>query len=119
MKVSFKGRKEKGRRLELRVAKAIREKGLDKYASRMVLSGADWANKGDIRANIPLSIECKNNETHNIWKEFEQAKSQEKAFKPACLVISGNFRPILACIELDTLLNLLREIQDLKEEKSV
>jgi len=117
MKKSIKpeGRKRKGSRLERKVATLIRRKGLDKNAKRMVLSGADWAFRGDINTSLPFSFECKNNERHKIWKEWDQAKGQEKPFKPAVLIASGNFRPILCIMEIETFLDLLKELEDYKK----
>ena len=108
------GKKHKGSRLERKVASLIRQKGLDKDCKRMVLSGADWAFRGDILTKLPYMIECKNNERHNIWKEWDQAKDQEKPMKPAVLCISGNYRPILAVMEIDTFLNLVKEVEEKK-----
>ena len=116
-KVKAQGKKEKGRRLELAVAKLIRQKGLDKNAKRMPLSGADWAFRGDIFTKLPFVIEAKNCEHHKIWQEWEQAKDQEKPMKPAVLVISGNFRPILCVMGIETFLNLLKEVR--KNEKEM
>lgn len=105
------GKKEKGRRLELKVSALIRRKGLDKDAKRMILSGADWAFRGDILTRLPFTFECKNNEAHRIWEEWEQARGQAKPMKPPVLVISGNNRPILAVMEMDDFLNLLLEVK--------
>jgi hypothetical protein len=106
------GKRHKGSRLERKVATLIRQKGLDKDCKRMVLSGADWAFRGDIFTKLPYMIECKNNERHNIWKEWGQAKDQEKSMKPAVLMVSGNFRPVLAVMDIDTFLNLVKEVKD-------
>jgi hypothetical protein len=116
-KIKPEGKKKKGSRLERKVAQLIRLKGLDKNAGRQVLSGGDWAYRGDIRTSLPYQIECKNNERHNIWKEWEQAKDQEKPMKPAVLCISGNYRPILCMMEIDTFLNLVKEIKDSEENR--
>ena len=107
-------KKEKGSRLERFIATRLRQLGLDGNARRMIGSGAFDGYKGDIYApDVPLTFEAKNNENHSIWKEWEQAKNQEKPLRPACLVISGNFRPTLAVVDLETLLDLLLEIKDL------
>lgn len=105
---THKSKKAKGRRLELKVASLIREAGLDKNASRMPLSGAFWALPGDIKTNLPLTIECKNTERHRIWKEWEEAVNRNCPSNDPVLVISGNNRPILAVIDINFLLILLR-----------
>lgn len=113
--LKYRSKKAKGKRLELKIASMIRAKGLDDNARAMPMSGAIEGFKSDIYTRIPLTIEAKNNEHHELWKEWNQAKEQEKPLNPACLVISGNSRPILAMVELDTLLELLKEIQDLRK----
>ena len=114
-KVSAKGRKEKGRRLELKVAKLIREKGLDKNCRRMPLSGASWSLKADIFTDLPIAIECKNTEKHSIWKEWGQAQSQVRGNEDAVLMITSNHRPILAIMDISYYLNLLKTVKDLEE----
>jgi hypothetical protein len=109
-------KKAKGSRLERLVATRLRALDLDKDARRMIGSGAFDGYKGDVYApQVPLTFECKNNENHSIWKEWEQAKNQEKPMRPACLVISGNHRPVLAMVELETLLDMLLEIKQLNK----
>lgn len=110
---AYRSKKAKGKRLELRIAKMIREKGLDAEAKAMPMSGAIDGFKSDIYTTIPLAIEAKNHEKIEFWKFWEQAKEQEKPFKPACLVVSSNFRPIMAVVELNTILDLLLEIKQL------
>lgn len=111
-----KSKKAKGKRLEHKIASMIRSMGLDDKARAMIGSGAFDNYKGDIYApDVPLIFEAKNNENHSIWKEWEQAKNQERPLKPGCLVISGNNRPILAVVEIETLLNMLLEIKQLGE----
>jgi len=101
-------KKAKGSRLEKLVASEIRRKGIDKEARRMILSGASYL-KGDVWCpNIPYQFECKNNERHNIWKEWEQTEDQCQMNSKPILVISGNYRPALCVLKLDDLLNLIK-----------
>lgn len=112
-------KKAKGKRLEKKVAQLIREKGLDSKARAMIGSGAFDNYKGDIYApEVPLTFECKNQETVKIWEYWTQALAQQKVYKPACLIVSGNYRPILAILDIDTLLNLLKEIKDYENTQS-
>ena len=95
--IAYRSKKAKGKRLEKRVSQLIREKGLDDKARPMIGSGAFDNYKGDIYSpSINLTFEVKNQETVKLWEYWEQAKDQEQAYKPACLIVSGNFRPILA-----------------------
>jgi len=73
-----KSAKAKGSRLEREIARDLREKGLDKNASRMPLSGAIENFKSDINTSLPLHIECKCQET---WKPLEYMKQAEAGAK--------------------------------------
>jgi hypothetical protein len=110
MKAYYK--KEKGRKLELRVAQMIRESGLDKDAMRMPLSGSAFGLETDIKTNLPLAIECKNQEKIKLWEFWEQAERGRRAFKYPCLIVSGNYRPELAVMKFEDLLNLLAEYKN-------
>jgi hypothetical protein len=116
--IAFRSKKAKGKRLEHKIASLIRQKGLDEGARAMIGSGAFDDYKGDIYApKVPLIFEAKNQEKVQLWQFWEQAKAQERVYKPACLVVSGNYRPMLAVVELETLLNLLLEIKQLSEQE--
>ena len=110
-----KGKRQKGSRLERKFASLIRQKGLDKNAKKMVLSGGDWAFRGDIYSKLPFTFECKKQEKMSFWAWWEQARSQATYQKPAVLVHSANFRPIMVSMDADTFLNLLKEKQDYQE----
>lgn len=104
--------RQKGKRLELKLASLLRSKGLDESARRMPLSGAMSHLPTDIYTRLPYSFECKNQERVQLWDWWEQARGQAHMARPPVLVISGNFRPILAVVEVDTLLDLLKIEQD-------
>ena len=99
--------KNKGRRLELLVAKELRRKGIDKEAKRMILSGGSYL-KGDVWApNINYLIECKNQEKVRLWEWWDQTVN-ECGFKTPMLVVSANYREPLVVMRLDDVLNLLQ-----------
>lgn len=100
-------KKEKGRKLELKFAKMLREYGLDKYALRMPLSGSNWAYRGDIKTNIPYRFECKNQEKVKIWEWWDQCYEQ-RGHKTPVLVFSGNYRPIMVAMLADDFLAILK-----------
>lgn len=100
--------KDKGSRLERKVAKLIRQKGLDPKARRMPLSGA-WSHfPEDIYTELPVHIECKNQEKLRIWEWWQKIRHRHNPI----LVVSGNYRPILAVVDIDYLLDLLKTEQD-------
>jgi hypothetical protein len=100
--------KAKGSRLEREVARRIRQKGLDKDAKRMPLSGADSILKEDIFTHLPVSIECKNVEKVHLWQWWQKIRD----YTNPILCISGNHRPIVAVMDLDYWLNLEKYKQD-------
>jgi hypothetical protein len=67
--------KDKGRRYENLIAKAIRDSGLDPRAGREIGSGSGTM-KGDIRSTIPFLIEAKNQKTVHALDWIDQAKEQ-------------------------------------------
>lgn len=103
---------QKGRALELAVAAALRRKGLDRGARRMSGSGRISHRPGDVFTSIPYSFECKAVERINLWACWDQCRNQARLGRPPVLVISGDSRPELAVVSLDTLLNLLKIEQD-------
>jgi hypothetical protein len=110
--------KTKGLLLELKVAKSIRRKGLDKNAKRMPRSGAFPHFREDIYTVLPLHIECKNQEKVHLWEWWDEARYRAIYSKNPVLVIGGDNRPLLAVVDLDFLLNLLltekQYIEDIK-----
>ncbi|MFM1793911.1 MAG: hypothetical protein RL642_296 [Bacteroidota bacterium] len=83
--------KAKGTRLEVLIAKRLRDAGLDKEARRMVLSGGAEGFESDIRTSLPLSIEAKNQETWKPLEYMEQAQeSANKTNKMPVVIMSKN-----------------------------
>ena len=110
------GKRQKGARLERRIAQELRRSGLDKKARRSFQSGAQWAWKSDIYTSLNFAIECKNQEGFKkVWDWWEQAESQRKAYKPPVLMMTSNNRPILAVMDLKDWINLVKERNEWKE----
>lgn len=97
----------KGKRLEQKVASLWRRK-IDGFAVTTPGSGNGEKHQDDVYTRY-FSIECKNNERHNIWEEWSQAVSQKNFNKPPVLVVSGDYRPILVAMEIDDWLDLVKE----------
>ncbi len=95
----------KGKRLEQRIATAWRHK-IDGFAMRTSGSGNGHI-KGDVYNKL-YSIEAKNQEKVKLWEWWEQARSQVQFGKPPVLMVSGNYRPILVCMDLDDWLDLVK-----------
>lgn len=106
--------KAKGRRLQKYVAAKILE-FFPHLTTRDVASTSMGANGVDVKLSqaaydcVPLSIECKNREINkamlDAWKQADQ-----KDLSTPIFVLTANNSPILALIDLDTLLNLYKEI---------
>lgn len=108
----MKSPKAKGSRLERVVAGKIRHKELDKDARRMPLSGGFSHLPGDIYTRLPYSFECKNQERIKLWDFWAQATGQCPMGQDPVLVISSNHRPILAVVDIELFLNLLKIERD-------
>lgn len=94
-----KTRKAKGTRLENQIAALYRSHKVDETARRMPLSGAMSHFKSDIykRFDYEWVDECKNHETINLRKFWDQTTIQAPMKTPV-LHISSNFRPIISII---------------------
>ena len=106
--MTLKNTVKKGRRLENKIAAAIRQKGLDDKCKRMPRSGAYAHLPEDILTSLNWHIEARNRETIRFWEWWEETKAKTFVGNHPALVLSGNHRPILVTIELDDWLNLLK-----------
>lgn len=111
------GKRQKGGRLERKIVKELVRSGLVPIAKRSFQSGAHWSWKSDIYApGLNFSIEAKNQERINLWDFWEQAESQRKPYSPPVLMVSGNYRPILAVMDLKDWINILLELKEYKDK---
>jgi len=112
----------KGKRFELQVAKYL-SKEFETSIRRTPNSGG-LSIKGDIMATQGIlsefNWECKNQEKLNIWKALEQSKNDCATVgnrKKPLVVFTKNFeKDYLAC-ELETFVQLLLELQQLRKKK--
>jgi hypothetical protein len=56
------------------------------------------------KEQFPYSIECKNSEAHNVWKEYAQASEHGK--EPIVIIKKNKHKP-LAVIDANTLIKLI------------
>ncbi len=66
----------KGKQFESWCAAQIEEMGLG--AARREIGSGSGKKKGDIFANIPFLLECKNHKRLQIWDSINQAKEQAR-----------------------------------------
>jgi hypothetical protein len=104
MKLASK--RQKGRRLENKIASLWRSK-MKMMAVRTPGSGSGKF-KGDVYAEY-FTIEAKNREKVRVWEWWQQAREQKHLNKPPVLMISGNYRPILAIMDINDWLDLVKE----------
>ena len=105
--------KNKGRRLQQKVAQSILEAFPhltpdDCFSTSMGCQGEDIRLSSAARKSVPLSFECKCQERLNVWSSLEQATSNSGESTP-CLVFSRNRSPTYAVVPWDFLLSLLKE----------
>ena len=105
----------KGKRLERKIAAMLRHKKLDENAQRTPMSGAMSQWKGDILTCLPIHIEAKCQEKIRFWEFVSQASEQCPLGQNWILAISGNYRPVVAVVDIDWLLDLLKIEQELLE----
>ena len=120
----MKNATKKGKLLEDYVADQIREKGLDSKAYPAHGSGNTTREKSDIWTSMMIlgqnvGIECKNQKTLAIPEWWRQVRKLESLAREPVLVFKIHHAPLgdtLATIYLDTLLELVKENEELKEK---
>ena len=91
--------KAKGRRLQQWVRDLLIEK-LDIHpedieSRSMGAGGEDLIMARAAREKFPYSIECKNQESVNLWKSYEQAQENSKDYEPVVIIKKNNFKPLV------------------------
>ena len=103
--------KAKGRNLQ----KWVRDKLLEIFdlqkddvrSTSMGAGGEDVLLSPKARIQIPHSIECKNVESINVWKSYDQATGNSGEYEPL-LVIKKNRRKPLVVVDAEFYLELLQ-----------
>ena len=92
-------KKAKGRRLQQWVRDLLIEKlevHPDDIESRsMGAGGEDLIMSRSAREKFPYSIECKNQESLNIWKSYEQAQQNSGNYEPIVVLKRNNIKPLV------------------------
>ena len=91
--------KAKGRRLQQWVRDLLIEKlevhPEDIESRSMGAGGEDLIMARAAREKFPYSIECKNQESINIWKSYEQAKENAGDYEPIVVLKRNNTKPLV------------------------
>ena len=61
----------------------------------MGAGGEDLIMARAAREKFPYSIECKNQESLNIWKSYEQASSNSGDYEPVVFIKRNNQKPLV------------------------
>ena len=99
LKVKTQSAKAKGRRLQQWVRDLLIEK-LDIHpedieSRSMGAGGEDLIMARAAREKFPYSIECKNQESINVWKSYEQAQENSKDYEPVVVLKRNNTKPLV------------------------
>ena len=112
--MSAKSAKAKGRRLQNMLRDVLREtfpqlEEDDIKSQTMGMSGEDIVLSPAARKIIKYSFECKNVERLDLWKSLAQADGNSDDRDPV-LVMKRNQSKTYAIVELNTFINLIREV---------
>ena len=92
-------KKAKGRRLQQWVRDILIEKlevHPEDIESRSMGAGVeDLIMSRSAREKFPYSIECKNQESLNIWKSYEQAQQNSGNYEPIVVIKRNNVKPLV------------------------
>ena len=61
----------------------------------MGAGGEDLIMSRSAREKFPYSIECKNQESLNIWKSYEQAQQNSGNYEPIVIIKRNNVKPLV------------------------
>ena len=105
-------KKAKGRRLQQWVRDILIEKlevhPEDIESRSMGAGGEDLIMSRSAREKFPYSIECKNQESLNIWKSYEQAQQNSGNYEPIVVLKRNNHKP-LVIIDAESFVKLHNE----------
>ena len=91
--------KAKGRRFQQWVRTILIEKlsvhPEDIESRSMGAGGEDLIMARAAREKFPYSIECKNQESLNVWKSYEQAESNSGDHEPVLFIKRNNQKPLV------------------------
>ena len=107
--------KAKGRRLQQWFRDLLIEK-LDVHpedieSRSMGAGGEDLIMSRAARKKFPYSIECKNQESVNVWKAYEQAEENAGDYEPIVVLKRNNTKPLIL-VDADYFVRLHNELVD-------
>ena len=104
--------KQKGRKLQQWMRDLLIEKlGVhpEHIESRSMGSqGEDLIMARAAREKFPLSIECKNQESVNVWKSYEQAAENSGEYEPVVVIKRNQSKPLVV-IDAEYFVSMFKE----------
>ena len=98
-KMKTSSAKAKGRRLQQWFRDLLIEKlevhPEDIESRSMGAGGEDLIMARAARKKFPYSIECKNQESVNVWKAYEQAEENSGDYEPIVVIKRNNTKPLV------------------------
>ena len=108
-------RKAKGRRLQQQFMQLLIEKldidSEDIESRAMGSGGEDLIMSKAARQKFPYSIECKNQESLNIWKAWEQANGNKGLYEPLVVIKKNGVRPLVV-LDAENFLDMIKEFNN-------
>ena len=105
--------KAKGRRFQQWVRDQLIEKlevhPEDVESRSMGAGGEDLIMARAARAKFPMSIECKNQESVNVWKSYEQAAENSGEYEPIVVIKRNQSKPLVV-IDAEYFVSMFKEV---------
>jgi len=103
--------KNKGQAFEYEIRDTLKK--LDPKVRRSIMSGALKnifdSDQSDIATSLPIAVECKRTEKVNIYKFYEQAKTENKdKTKMPVVAVRSNRKEALAVLSWEDFIRLLK-----------
>jgi hypothetical protein len=104
--------KQKGRKLQQWMRDLLIKK-LDVHpedieSRSMGSQGEDLIMARAAREKFPLSIECKNQESVNVWKSYEQAAENSGEYEPVVVIKRNQSKPLVV-IDAEYFVSMFKE----------
>ncbi len=104
--------KQKGRKLQQWMRDLLIKKldihPEDLESRSMGSQGEDLIMARAAREKFPLSIECKNQESVNVWKSYEQAAQNSGEYEPVVVIKRNQSKP-LVIIDAEYFVSMFKE----------
>ena len=105
--------KQKGRKLQQWMRDLLIQKlGVhpeDIESRSMGSQGEDLIMARAAREKFPLSIECKNQESVNVWKSYQQAAENSGEYEPIVVIKRNQSKPLVV-IDAEYFVSIFKEV---------